>query len=132
MKDASKKIIEELTARGYRITKARTQVLEALTGAHSPVSIQTVVEVVSVDAVSVYRTIAMLTKEGLIEEINTQGNVTLYEVAHGHHHHVVCVGCNLLAHIPCNIQKSVPSGIAGFAYINSHEVTYYGMCVNCS
>ena len=132
MKDASKKIIEELTMRGYRITKARMQVLEALTTAHAPLHIQAIVEMVSVDAVSVYRIIAMLKKEHLVEEINTQGDSTRYEIAHGHHHHVVCTACNTLVHIPCDTVPVVPVAVEGFAYIDSHELTYYGMCTKCA
>ena len=131
MKDASKKIINELTERGYRITKARTQVVEALTKASTPVSIQVVTEVVSADAVSVYRIIAMLKKERLIEEINIQGEVARYEVAHGHHHHVVCVSCNLLVHLSCDVEPATSVVVPGFASINSHELTYYGTCTQC-
>ena len=131
MKDASKKIIGELTRRGYRITKARIEVVEALVRADAPQSIQAIIERVSVDTVSVYRTIAMLIQENLIEEINVQGEAVRYEIAHGHHHHVVCVECNTLVHIPCDTKASVPKKVAGFTYINSHEVTYYGMCTKC-
>ena len=131
MKDASKKIIEVLALRGYRITHARTQVLETLSGAKTPLSIQTIAQKVDVDVVSVYRTIAMLIKEQLIEEVTIQGETTRYEIAHGHHHHVVCVGCNLLVHVPCG-KKPIAPFVSGFAYINSHELTYYGMCTKCA
>jgi Fur family ferric uptake transcriptional regulator len=132
MKDASKKIITELTARGYRITKARTEVLETLAKTHSPLSIQAITEAVTVDVVSVYRTVAMLKNEHLVEEINIQGEVTLYEIAHGHHHHAVCTSCSLLVHVSCEAEQKTPKHIPGFTSIDSHEVTYYGICAKCS
>ncbi len=132
MKDASKKIIEELTTRGYRITKARIEVLETLAKTHAPLSIQAITEAVTVDTVSVYRTIAMLKNEQLIEEVTTQGEASRYEISHGHHHHVVCVSCNLLVHLPCDVEPTKQVHVPGFTSINSHELTYYGTCTKCT
>jgi Fur family ferric uptake transcriptional regulator len=132
MKDATTlKIVFLLKERGYRVTQARIGVIGALSNGHVPQSIQSLCETVKVDATSVYRTIAMLKKEGLIEEIITQGGIARYAISHGHHHHVVCTSCEKVVHIDCGKEPKAPRHIDGFATIVSHELTFYGLCSSC-
>lgn len=131
MKTASNDVITTLQARGYRVTQARTEVVEALLKHHAPLSIQSLRELVGVDETSVYRTIAMLQKEKLVEEITTQGGVARYALSHGHHHHVVCTNCEKVVHVACGKEPKAPHAVEGFASIISHELTFYGLCTNC-
>lgn len=131
MKTASTEILKILTQRGYRVTQARTEVIEALLKHHAPLSIQSLRELVRVDETSVYRTIAMLQKEKLVEEITTQGGVARYALSHGHHHHVVCTTCKKVAHVACGRKPLIPHNVEGFAAIRSHELTFYGICMSC-
>lgn len=132
MKEASKEIINILKEKGYRVTKARTEVLRVLEEIHEPQTIQSLCTKVTVDEVSVYRTISMLLKEKLIEEVNTQGGMSRYELSHGHHHHVVCSNCEMMVHIACGHAPQVPNHVKGFAEITSHELTFYGLCSKCA
>lgn len=134
MKHASTEIIHKLQALGYRITKARTEVVTALLKAHTPKTIQELCKLVTVDEVSVYRSIAVLRQEGFIEEITIQahgGSVSRYALSHGHHHHIVCTSCQKVAHVACSTEEKAVRHHPGFKEITSHEVTYYGLCTAC-
>ncbi len=131
MKEAQKIILETLTKRGYRITKARTEVIDAFLKNSKPMTIQVLASRVSSDETSVYRTVATLLKEHLIEEINAQGSVSRYALNHGHYHHVVCQKCDMVVHISCDSEPHVPTLVKGFATIHSHELTFYGLCTKC-
>ncbi len=131
MKTASNDAITTLQSRGYRVTQARTEVVEVLAKTHTPQSIQSLCEIVQVDATSVYRTIAMLKKEGLVEEITTHSGIARYALSHGHHHHVVCTNCEKVVHVACGKEPKAPRMVEGFATILTHELTFYGLCRSC-
>lgn len=132
MKDASEKVLEELSSHGYRITNARRQVCEVLAADGSPLTIQELVEKVDIDEASVYRTIKILQKERLVEEVSIEGGKTHFELAAHHHHHAVCRDCGLIAHLPCSPEPQVPKKVSGFCSLDSHELTFYGLCVKCA
>ena len=132
MKEASDEILKTLQKRGYRVTQARTEVVEALTHSHEPVTIQLLSTKVLVDEVSVYRTIATLMKEKLVEEINMQGGVSRYALSHEHHHHVVCQNCEMVVHVACSQEPKIPQRVQGFSKIYSHEIIFYGLCNKCA
>lgn len=133
MKDATAEILSELSQKGYRITKAREAVVGALHKQRQPVPVQALCMLVEdIDEVSVYRTVAMLVKEGFAEELSLPGEVTRYALSHGHHHHAVCTSCGWMEHIDCreeNLKTAVP---ASFKSLESHEVTFYGLCKKCA
>jgi Fe2+ or Zn2+ uptake regulation protein len=132
MDQATKKILESLKIKGYRLTKAREDVVAVLVRHKKPLSIKDIVRQVKVDEVSVYRTIALLNNEKLIEELSLTGGVNQYSLSHGHHHHVVCTNCNLVVHLHVDSEPKAPKSIPGFSKIEDHELTYYGLCTNCA
>ena len=131
MQSAINKLIKTLTNKGYRITKARREIIEALMHSKRPQTIQDLVTAVSADEASVYRTVHLLKKTGLIEEIVLKDERPRYAVAHGHHHHAVCTDCGRVAHIACQPELATPELVPGFKSIESHEITYYGLCSQC-
>lgn len=131
MKDAIQQILGELSSRGYRITKARQEVVSALAFATQPLAIRALCErIKSSDEASVYRTVRTLVEEGLAEEIVVQNQAPHYALAHEHHHHVICKRCGFMEHLECameHLQKP-----RSFTTIDSHEVTFYGLCKKCA
>ncbi len=124
-------ILKALTARGYRITKARTAVIEALATQSTPHTLVEFIEHLDSDETTLYRTMSMLVDEGIVEAIVVRDGETRFALAHGHHHHLVCSKCGLIEHLPCSTPaptlKSHP-----FASVTSHEVTFYGICKPCA
>lgn len=131
MKDAIQEIMRELSARGYRITKARQEVVFALASADQPMAIQTLCErIKSSDPTSVYRTVRMLVEEGLAEEIAVQNQALHYALSHEHHHHAICKRCGFMEHLECAMERLQKP--RSFTTIDSHEVTFYGLCKKCA
>jgi Fe2+ or Zn2+ uptake regulation protein len=131
MKDATTYILKELSKRGYRITKARIEISNILARANKPLSIGALSLCVESDAVSVYRTMALLLKEKLIEVVPGNVGIERYALLHGHHHHVVCVRCDTVVHIEAHAEPVTPKKVPGFASIDEHELTFYGTCTAC-
>lgn len=125
-------IFETIRASGNRLTDPRKEIVVALYTAKNPKTIAEIATHVSADETSVYRTVELLVQLHIIEEIVVQGGVRRFALAHGHHHHIVCESCGLIAHIPCDPKKEVaPPKHPEFTRISDHEVTYYGLCTQC-
>lgn len=136
MKDASTTILQELSARGYRVTEARKNTLTTLQAAEQPLTIGEIARKTDSDEASVYRTVRMLVQEGFLEELVIAGSAPRYALLdhddEHHHHHVVCDGCGFVAHIPCEetaVHASLPKD---FSEITAHEVTLHGLCKKCT
>lgn len=132
MSDASRRLIDVLRTRGYRITNARVAVVEILTNAAEPLSISMIVERATADEASVYRTVELLQREGLINEVQVRGGALRFELSHHHHHHAVCTECGMVVHLPCGEEPKAPRRVLGFARIISHDLTFYGLCSKCA
>jgi len=127
-----KNALKLLRKKGYRITPARIALLNSLIQSDTPRTIQELVTCTPSNEVSVYRNIELFTNQRIIEVINLVDSLPRYALSHGHHHHIVCTCCDFIAHIPCNdTSLSIPNHTS-FANITDHEVTYYGICKNCS
>jgi Fur family transcriptional regulator, ferric uptake regulator len=132
MINSSQEILNVLKNRGHKITEVRKAVVEVLATAKLPLSIQQIVPLVLGDEASVYRTISLLLTEHLIEELTLPGKATKYAISHGHHHHAVCLKCDLVVHLSCDSKISTPKKIPGFSRVDNHDVTFYGLCTKCS
>lgn len=130
MSNASEAIIQKLSERGHRITKARQDIISQLATSHGALTIQALAKRASADEASVYRTVHLLLVEGLVEEIQIRGQRSRFALVGQHHHHAVCRGCGTVAHVPC-AEAIKPPQIAGFAKLDEHEVTFYGLCNVC-
>jgi len=125
-------IFSAIKEAGGRVTKVRTRIIEFLAGSKKPASIAEIVSKLSIDEVSVYRTIAYFKEMGFIEEIITPDGVRRFALQHGHHHHIMCTDCGHVEHIPCT-QKVIAENIThpSFSVITNHQLTYYGTCAKC-
>jgi len=84
---------------------------------------------------AVYDVLRALTVAGLVRRIEPAGSAARYEsrVA-DNHHHVVCRSCGAVADVDCAVGAKpclTASDDQGFA-IDEAEVTYWGLCPDCS
>lgn len=92
-------IISRLGEMGYRLTPQRMLVLKAIENSANHISAEEiygqVVEVYShVNISTVYRTLDLLKRLGLVTETDLGGGRVRYHPADkGHHHHLVCQEC---------------------------------------
>lgn len=134
MKKAQHDILQTLSERGFRITKARQQIVDLLAAQSQPLTIQELcARLTAIDEASVYRTIRTLKEEGFIEEISISGESQRYALSHGHHHHhAICTACGWMEHIACEAKLLKAALPRGFKRVESHEVTLYGLCKKCA
>ncbi len=133
-------LIEHLRDAGYRNTPARRAVLKALIDGPSHMTAPDVVAAVdetspSVGRASIYRTLELLTKLGLVQSSTLGGTETTYMLApSGHHHHAICLECRETI----EIDECVVGEMEGLLHertgfeIRGHLLEIYGLCPSCA
>ncbi|MGD8587171.1 MAG: Fur family transcriptional regulator, partial [Chloroflexota bacterium] len=102
-----------LASRGYRLTRARRTVLEALIGAGGHVSADELVELIhqsgsGVGRMTVYRTLDLLAKLGLVRPIYQGTGAAHYILlVDGHHHHLICTRCHAVVEVDSCVVKNI-------------------------
>ncbi len=126
-------VYAKIQQHGLRLTDARKEIVDTLSSAGEPLTIQDIAGVTDVDQATVYRNITVLTSAGILEEINAAGHGARYALTPDHHHdHVACKKCGRIVHITCTLPHAPLPKHKQFASIDHHEVTYYGLCTTCS
>ncbi|MBI4331570.1 MAG: transcriptional repressor [Chloroflexi bacterium] len=91
--------LEKLKQHGYRQTPQRSLILEAIERAGGHISAEEIYATVQakfpeVNMSTVYRTVELLKKLGLVTETDLgEGRVRYHFGIKGHHHHLICQGC---------------------------------------
>lgn len=132
---------ETLAEAGYRSSAPRHTVIEALAREGCSVTAREVAEALqrsgsSVGIASVYRTLDLLDRLGLVQRFDVGEGVARYEPAHpdGHHHHIVCESCgNVVPFEDDALERAIDRLAGRVEYaINAHEVTLRGECPACA
>lgn len=127
-----------LTAAGERITSPRLVVFRLLTR-NGPISMHKLISAANqdnIDKVTVYRTIDLLRKMGLIQEVGLGRNrlLELSDAYHSHHHHFTCLSCGTITDFDSAIIESNLKQIGeqlGFT-VRNHQVELTGTCKECA
>ncbi len=80
---------------------------------------------------TVYRSLRTLVDEGWLSIVEVPGRNALYERSgKGHHHHFSCETCDRVYELDecASVEAALPRGFRA----KSHEVTFYGVCADCS
>ena len=135
-----KKIVSILKQHGYKLTPQRRAVLGIIALSHehlTPTNIYKRVkqEHPGIGLVTVYRTLEILTRLGLICEVHTGDNRRSYLMRRPseHHHHLICADCGtVIDFTDCNFGKLEQrlSQETGFK-ITDHHLEFRGRCQNC-
>lgn len=122
--------VGKLRGSGYKGTPQRLAVLEAL-AAEQHQSIGELRErCPKVGMVTVYRTLDLLTEQGLVRRLDL-GDGPRYELAENHHHHMICESCGDISEFEeCPLDPERLPQNAAFE-VRSHSVEVYGRCAIC-
>jgi Fe2+ or Zn2+ uptake regulation protein len=132
--------LNRLRERGFRITRGRRLVLEALGRAERPLSPYALHDVLAgrgeaVDTVSIYRTLETLEENGLAHRVAFSGGYLpcRLEDHPGCHHHLICRLCGVVAEVDCPGMAEVERGAAQESRfrIERHLVEFVGLCPSC-
>ena len=140
MRLTEKKIAALLRQRGYKLTPQRRAVLNAIAHSHehlTPAAIHERVhlEQPGIGLVTIYRTLALFTKLGLICRVHTEGRCRSYLIRRpsGHHHHLICSSCGWVVDFSdCDLtqlEKKL-SQETDFK-IEGHLLEFLGRCPDC-
>ncbi|OGG34879.1 hypothetical protein A2363_00040 [Candidatus Gottesmanbacteria bacterium RIFOXYB1_FULL_47_11] len=130
-------IAKTLQQKGYRFTKQRQQIFDALTS--SPQSVEEIIaslrnKDISIDRVTVYRTLDCFVNLNLVGKTQFKDKTAKYELLTmaNHHHHLVCDKCGSVEDIPLDdsiLLKRVHKQTD--FQVNSHSLEFFGICANC-
>ena len=138
LEKARKQLSDYLTRRGLKHTKQREAILESFLDAGGHLTSEDLYERVrdrhpEIGAATVYRTLKLFCEAGLAEPSHFRSGVTLYEHRHGHHDHLICVGCGEIVEFECSMIEATQLEIAEqYGYrLTNHRHDLYGYCRRC-
>jgi Fur family transcriptional regulator, ferric uptake regulator len=133
------RLSEALQASGYRLTRARKAIFQALIESGGHVSADDIVAAVhrrdpSVGRMTVYRTLELLRQLGLVQPIYQGTGAAHYILMdEGHHHHLICSTCDRVIEFDeCMAQEMGKRLGERFGFqIQGHLLEFYGRCPDC-
>lgn len=138
--ETTKRILDELKAKGFRRSAAREALLRTLETAESPLSVPDIERCLasgprSFNKTTVYREIEFLKTAGYVSELTLRNDAALYELAGPHHHHLVCVDCGVVRDVevteePWEREERRIGKQEGF-HIFDHSLEFFGLCGSC-
>ena len=138
--DSSCDIADKLSKEGYRLTPQRLMILSAIENSDNHISAeeihaQIVVKYPNVNISTVYRTLELLKRLGLVTETDLgEGRVRYHPVEKGHHHHLVCRNCGTIVDLDGSLLSPLKTALLreyGFSADLSH-LAILGQCLNCA
>lgn len=132
-------IIERLREMGYRMTPQRLMILEAMENSDEHISAEEIYRQVAarypdVNISTVYRTLELLKKLGMIYEIDLgEGRIRYHAEGSGHHHHLVCRSCGTVIDIDEAALASLKDVLMRDYHFQAElrHVGVFGICEKC-
>jgi Fe2+ or Zn2+ uptake regulation protein len=128
----------KLKEQGYKLTKQRREILEAMDGSPSLAADEIfnfVKKRCKVNLSTVYRNLYILQKMGLIRKVNSLGQADQYELVKSNCQHAVeCLKCGARVVVSeCFFDQMVKEVESKTHYqIKKHTLEFYGTCPNCA
>ncbi len=133
-------IAGKLSEQGYRLTPQRIMILSAIENSDQHISAEEIYAQVmakypNVNISTVYRTLELLERLGLVTKTDLgEGRVRYHPAEKGHHHHLVCRECGRII----DLDEVLLAPLKG-ALLQEYEfiadlrhLAILGRCVNCS
>ncbi len=142
-------IQQRLIEEGLRITEARRVILGILGKTLQHLSAEEIYFIVrrinpSIGFATVYRTLDLLTKMGIVQKFEFGDGRARYELTGGmekksHHHHLICTKCRKIIDYADFIDeekelinKTEKALIKKYRFdIKNHIINFYGLCEDC-
>lgn len=131
---------QALVGQGYNLTGPRRRILDAFLRESKPVTASEIHRRISkqgIDLASVYRTIELFCRMGVLAEVDHIPEGRRYELSdeyRPHHHHLICRGCGKIQDFEdCFLEEfeKVVRRKAGFR-VTRHDLKFFGLCRACA
>jgi Fur family ferric uptake transcriptional regulator len=131
---------QALVGQGFSLTEPRRQVLDVFLRESKPVTASEVHRRISkrgADLASVYRTIELFCRMGVLTEVDHTPQGRRYELSdeyREHHHHLICRGCGKIQDFEdCFLEEfeKVIRRKARFR-VTRHDLKFFGLCRACA
>jgi Fe2+ or Zn2+ uptake regulation protein len=125
-----------LKQHGQSVTEARLTVFNALQHQEPQTMREIVAACPAIDRASVYRTIALFERLGIVKrlQIGWKYKLELGDAFHAHHHHLTCIRCGRT--IPLPEDRQLEARLHGMArsqdfVMQDHQLEIQGLCAQC-
>jgi len=134
-----REITGKLSELGYRLTPQRLMILSAIENSDNHISAeeiyaQIVARYPNVNISTVYRTMELLKRLGLVTETDLgEGRVRYHPTEKGHHHHLVCRECGATIDLDDSLLAPLKNALLreyNFMADLKH-LAIFGRCVKC-
>ena len=137
--ESQQDIAGELQEKGYRLTPQRIMILSAIENSDHHISAeeiyaQIVTKYPNVNISTVYRTLELLKKLGLVTETDMgEGRVRYHPAEKGHHHHLVCRECGAVTDLDESLLAPLKSAILREYKFTAdlNHMAILGYCLKC-
>ncbi len=88
-----------------------------------------------IDLVTLYRTLAVFEKSGILRRVDLHKDAVFYEINKDHHHHIVCTNCDKIEDFENREIEKIIGKIAKkstFKSIKNHSLELFGVCKSCA
>ncbi len=139
MRLTEKKIETTLRQHGYKLTPQRRVVIQTIVSGQDHLTPAAMYQKVhqehpNIGLVTIYRTLGILTKLGLICELHAGGSCRSYAIsARGHHHHLICSNCGTVVDFTGYDLSPLEQKLfreTGFE-VADHLLEFIGLCQAC-
>jgi len=132
-------INSKLSELGYRLTPQRMMILSAIENSQNHISAediyaQIVAKYPHVNISTVYRTLELLKRHGLVTETDLGGGrVRYHPTDKGHHHHLVCRECGATIDLDESVLTPVKAALLrDYRFIaDLRHLAIFGRCIKC-
>ena len=137
--DEHQDIVAKLSQQGYRLTPQRIMILEAIEHSDHHISAeeihaQIVARYPNVNISTVYRTLELLKRLGLVTETDLgEGRVRYHPAEKGHHHHLVCRECGAVIDLDESLLAPLRSALLKEYNFKAdlRHLAILGRCLRC-
>lgn len=131
------RVLQMLTARGFRETDARRSIVETVLGKEGQFTARQLHEELErwgVGRATVFRTLDLLVELGVLNRLHTDDRCSAYVVcAAQHHHHLVCERCGAVQEITdARVERAVRAMTVDVGFrAREHHLEIVGTCGAC-
>lgn len=131
-------IVPRLRSHGFRVTTQRMAILQVLSQARTHLAPMEIYQRAQrafpgLTEPTVYRTLATLSRSGLLWQLRMENGHLAYELAGKNHNHLVCGGCGEDVELKIFFFEDAYTKVeAASGYVlNRDHLTLSGLCPNC-